>query len=110
MEPGPTADPALSHPSPTDLRFSDLGSREVKLHWTNPAKPVQQYRVVYHSAEGQSPQEVRHTNDLPTTLGFRHKHSYIKQKVRSSLQRNADLSSPHIMFPLDPDSGRDVLD
>ncbi|KAG8002937.1 Collagen alpha-1(XX) chain, partial [Nibea albiflora] len=58
MEPGPTVDPALSYPSPTDLRFSELGSREVKLHWTNPAKPVQQYRVVYHSAEGQSPQEV----------------------------------------------------
>lgn len=59
MEPGPTADPALSYPSPTDLRFSELGSREVKLHWINPTKPVQQYRVVYHSAEGQSPQEVR---------------------------------------------------
>ncbi|CAI5646613.1 unnamed protein product [Oreochromis niloticus] len=58
MEPGPTADPALSYPSPTDLRFSELGSREVKLHWTNPVKPVQQYRVVYHSAESQSPQEV----------------------------------------------------
>ncbi|KAM3617369.1 uncharacterized protein V6R79_005295 [Siganus canaliculatus] len=58
MEPVPTADPALSYPSPTDLRFSELGSREVLLHWTNPAKPVQQYRVVYHSAEGQSPQEV----------------------------------------------------
>ncbi|XP_034732164.1 collagen alpha-1(XX) chain isoform X1 [Etheostoma cragini] len=58
MEPGPTADPALSYPSPIDLRFSELGSREVKLHWTNPSKPVQQYRVVYHSAEGQSPQEV----------------------------------------------------
>ncbi|KAM7410812.1 hypothetical protein PAMA_020988 [Pampus argenteus] len=58
MDPGPTADPALSYPSPADLRFSDLGSREVKLHWTNPAKPVQQYRVVYHSTEGQSPQEV----------------------------------------------------
>uniref|UniRef100_A0A671WRM6 Solute carrier family 35 member C2 n=1 Tax=Sparus aurata TaxID=8175 RepID=A0A671WRM6_SPAAU len=58
MEPRPTADPALSYPSPTDLRFSELGSREMKLHWNNPAKPVQQYRVVYHSAEGQSPQEV----------------------------------------------------
>ncbi|XP_057680117.1 collagen alpha-1(XX) chain isoform X3 [Corythoichthys intestinalis] len=57
-EPEPTIDPTLSYPSPTDLRFSDLGSREVMLHWTNPAKPVQQYRVVYHSAEGQSPQEV----------------------------------------------------
>ncbi|XP_035501674.2 collagen alpha-1(XIV) chain isoform X4 [Scophthalmus maximus] len=58
MEPAPTDDPALSYPSPTDLRFSELGSREVKLHWTNPAQPVQQYRVVYHSAEGQRPQEV----------------------------------------------------
>ncbi|XP_029994492.1 collagen alpha-1(XX) chain-like isoform X2 [Sphaeramia orbicularis] len=61
MEPGPTVDPALSYPSPTDLRFSGLGSREVKLHWNNPvnpARPVQQYRVVYHSAEGPSPQEV----------------------------------------------------
>uniref|UniRef100_A0A3B4FRZ8 Collagen, type XIV, alpha 1b n=1 Tax=Pundamilia nyererei TaxID=303518 RepID=A0A3B4FRZ8_9CICH len=58
MEPGSTADPTLSYPSPTDLRFSELGSREVKLHWTNPVKLVQQYRVVYHSAESQSPQEV----------------------------------------------------
>uniref|UniRef100_A0A3B5B937 Uncharacterized protein n=1 Tax=Stegastes partitus TaxID=144197 RepID=A0A3B5B937_9TELE len=65
MEPGPTADPAVSYPSPTDLRFSELGSRSVKLHWINPAKAVQQYRVVYHSAEGQSPQEVRHT---PSTV------------------------------------------
>lgn len=55
----PTTDPALSYPSPTDLRFSELGSKEVKLHWTNPDKPVKQYRVVYHSAEGSSPQEVR---------------------------------------------------
>ncbi|XP_074537530.1 collagen alpha-1(XX) chain-like [Halichoeres trimaculatus] len=58
MEPAPTEDPVLAYPSPTDLRFSELGSREVKLHWINPAKPVQQYRVVYHSAEGQNPQEV----------------------------------------------------
>nr|XP_015824229.2 collagen alpha-1(XX) chain isoform X1 [Nothobranchius furzeri] len=58
MDPGPTEDPAVSYPSPTDLRFSELGSRQVKLHWTNPAKPVQQYRVVYHSAESQSPKEV----------------------------------------------------
>ncbi|XP_061541193.1 collagen alpha-1(XX) chain isoform X1 [Phycodurus eques] len=57
-EPEPTVDPTLSYPSPTDLRFSNLGSREVMLHWTNPAKLVQQYRVVYHSAEGSSPQEV----------------------------------------------------
>ncbi|XP_056277924.1 collagen alpha-1(XX) chain isoform X2 [Pseudoliparis swirei] len=58
MEPEPTADPALSYPSPTDLRFSDLGSREVRLHWINPSQPVGQHRVVYHSAEGPSPQEV----------------------------------------------------
>ncbi|XP_041860726.1 collagen alpha-1(XIV) chain isoform X2 [Melanotaenia boesemani] len=58
MEPRPTADPALSYPSPTNLRFSELASREVKLHWTNPTKAVQLYRVVYHSAEGQTPQEV----------------------------------------------------
>ncbi|KAG7519665.1 collagen alpha-1(XX) chain isoform X1 [Solea senegalensis] len=58
MEPDPTVDPVLTYPSPSDLRFSELGSREVKLHWTNPAKAVQQYRVVYHSAEGQRPQEV----------------------------------------------------
>ncbi|XP_077577663.1 collagen alpha-1(XX) chain-like [Stigmatopora nigra] len=57
-EPEPTVEPTVSYPSPSDLRFSDLGSREVMLHWINPAKPVQQYRVVYHSAEGQSPQEV----------------------------------------------------
>nr|XP_046251575.1 collagen alpha-1(XX) chain isoform X2 [Scatophagus argus] len=68
MEPGPTADPALSYPSPTDLRFSELGSREVKLHWTNPAKPVHQYRVVYHSAEGQSPQEVVLAGSQSTVL------------------------------------------
>uniref|UniRef100_A0A3B3BYQ3 Collagen, type XIV, alpha 1b n=1 Tax=Oryzias melastigma TaxID=30732 RepID=A0A3B3BYQ3_ORYME len=60
-EPRATVDPALLFPSPADLRFSQLGSREVKLHWTNPAKPVQQYRVVYHSTEGPSPQEVRRT-------------------------------------------------
>ncbi|KAM9855334.1 collagen alpha-1(XX) chain-like [Aulostomus maculatus] len=68
MEPGPTADPSLSYPSPTDLRFSDLGSRDVKLHWTNPAKPVQQYRVVYHSAEGQTPQEVVLSGSESTVL------------------------------------------
>ena len=57
----PTPDPVQSDPSPTDLRFSELGSREVRLHWSGPAglgRPVLQYRVVYHSAEGQSPQEV----------------------------------------------------
>ncbi|MEQ2272521.1 hypothetical protein XENORESO_018866 [Xenotaenia resolanae] len=51
MEPRPTTEPVLSFPSPTDLRFSQLGSKQVKLHWTNPAQSVQQYRVVYHSAE-----------------------------------------------------------
>ncbi|CAG6021052.1 unnamed protein product [Menidia menidia] len=68
MEPGPTADPALSYPSPTDLRFSDLGSREVQLHWINPSEPVQQYRVVYHSAEGQSPHEVVVSGSESTVL------------------------------------------
>lgn len=60
--PRPTTDPALSYPTPTDLRFSNLGSREVKLHWTNPAGPVQQYRVVYHSAEDHKAKEVRSTH------------------------------------------------
>ncbi|KAF7653394.1 hypothetical protein LDENG_00083650 [Lucifuga dentata] len=71
MDPGPTADPALSYPSPTDLRFSELGSREVKLHWTSPAspaRPVQQYRVVFHSAEVQSPQEVVVSGSESTVL------------------------------------------
>lgn len=59
MEANPEPDPTFQYPSPTDLRFSALGSRGVMLHWTNPSQPVQQYRVVYHSAEGQNPQEVR---------------------------------------------------
>ncbi|XP_072318227.1 collagen alpha-1(XX) chain-like, partial [Eucyclogobius newberryi] len=58
--PGPAlTSPAL--PGPTDLRFSDLESRSVQLHWNGPragGANVQQYRVVYHSAEGQSAQEV----------------------------------------------------
>ncbi|KAJ8378196.1 hypothetical protein AAFF_G00244840, partial [Aldrovandia affinis] len=54
----PTPDPALSYPSPTDFSFSDLGSREVRLSWSAPPRAVVQYRVVYHSSEGQSPQEV----------------------------------------------------
>ncbi|KAG7472303.1 hypothetical protein MATL_G00107490 [Megalops atlanticus] len=54
----PTPDPVLSYPSPTDLTFSDLGSKEVRLSWTAPTRPALQYRVVYHSSEGQSPQEV----------------------------------------------------
>ncbi|XP_043988813.1 collagen alpha-1(XIV) chain [Gambusia affinis] len=68
MEPAPTTQPGLSFPSPTDLRFSQLGSRQVKLHWTNPAQPVQQYRVVYHSAESQSPQEVVLSGSESTVL------------------------------------------
>ncbi|XP_017288968.1 collagen alpha-1(XX) chain isoform X1 [Kryptolebias marmoratus] len=68
MEPGATADPALSYPSPADLRFSELGSRQVKLHWTNPSQPVQQYRVVYHSADSQSPQEVVLSGSESTVL------------------------------------------
>ncbi|XP_038131253.1 collagen alpha-1(XX) chain isoform X2 [Cyprinodon tularosa] len=58
MEPRPSVEPQLSFPGPTSLRFSQLGSRQVKLHWTNPSQPVQQYRVVYHSAASQSPEEV----------------------------------------------------
>ncbi|XP_036004066.1 collagen alpha-1(XX) chain isoform X1 [Fundulus heteroclitus] len=68
LVPGPTTAPTLSIPSPTDLRFSQLGSRQVKLHWTNPAQPVQQYRVVYHSAESQSPQEVVLSGSESTVL------------------------------------------
>lgn len=67
--PRPTPDAALSHPSPTDLRFSNLGSREVKLHWINPAGPVQQYRVVYHSAEDHKAKEVRSTGHKLHTGG-----------------------------------------
>ncbi|TWW56200.1 Collagen alpha-1(XIV) chain [Takifugu flavidus] len=58
IEPGPRTDPALVYPSPTNLRFSDVGSREVRLNWINPTQPVLQYRVVYHSSESQNPQEV----------------------------------------------------
>lgn len=61
MEPGPRPDPTLSSLSPTELRFSDLGSSGVRLSWTSPPQPVRQYRLVYHSAEGQNPQEVSST-------------------------------------------------
>uniref|UniRef100_A0A8C1QPQ1 Collagen alpha-1(XX) chain n=1 Tax=Cyprinus carpio TaxID=7962 RepID=A0A8C1QPQ1_CYPCA len=54
----PTQDPVLSYPSPTDLQYVGLGSREVRLRWTIPSKSPQQYRVVYHTAEGQSLKEV----------------------------------------------------
>uniref|UniRef100_A0A673LA78 Collagen alpha-1(XX) chain-like n=1 Tax=Sinocyclocheilus rhinocerous TaxID=307959 RepID=A0A673LA78_9TELE len=54
----PTQDPVLSYPSPTDLQYVGLGSREVRLRWTVPSKRPQQYRVVYHTAEGQSLKEV----------------------------------------------------
>ncbi|XP_053499164.1 collagen alpha-1(XX) chain [Ictalurus furcatus] len=54
----PTEDPGLSYPSPIDLRYSELGPKEVRLSWTGPGRVVQQYRVVFHSSEGQSPQEV----------------------------------------------------
>ncbi|XP_055079090.1 collagen alpha-1(XIV) chain [Periophthalmus magnuspinnatus] len=59
IDPGPHPD----LPSPTDLRFSELESRSVRLHWNGPKANsananVQQYRVVYHSAESQSAQEV----------------------------------------------------
>ncbi|KAI5612327.1 collagen alpha-1(XX) chain-like isoform X2, partial [Silurus asotus] len=54
----PTEDPRLSYPSPTDLQYSEVGPKEVRLSWTNTGRKVQQYRVVFHSTEGQSPQEV----------------------------------------------------
>lgn len=60
----PTEDPGLSYPSPTDLRYSELGPKEVRLSWTGPGRVVQQYRVVFHSSEGQSPQEVSLTFNL----------------------------------------------
>ncbi|XP_028849272.1 solute carrier family 35 member C2 [Denticeps clupeoides] len=62
----PTQDPVLSYPSPTDLLFSELGSREVRLSWTGPARPLRQYRVVFHSAEGSKPQEVVLNGTLST--------------------------------------------
>ncbi|XP_016138629.1 collagen alpha-1(XX) chain [Sinocyclocheilus grahami] len=34
----PTQDPVLSYPSPTDLQYVGLGSREVRLRWTIPSK------------------------------------------------------------------------
>ncbi len=54
----PTQDPVLSYPSPTDLQYVGLGSREVRLRWTVLSKSPQQYRVVYHTAEGLSLKEV----------------------------------------------------
>uniref|UniRef100_A0A8C9V5S3 Solute carrier family 35 member C2 n=1 Tax=Scleropages formosus TaxID=113540 RepID=A0A8C9V5S3_SCLFO len=54
----PTEDPAMSYPSPTDLVLSELASREVRLSWTAPSRSPKQYRVVFHSMEGQNPQEV----------------------------------------------------
>ncbi|XP_035238120.1 collagen alpha-1(XX) chain [Anguilla anguilla] len=54
----PTPDPVPSYPSPTGFSFSELGSKEVRLSWTAPPRRVVMYRVVYHSSEGQKPQEV----------------------------------------------------
>ncbi|KAJ8257560.1 hypothetical protein GJAV_G00186960 [Gymnothorax javanicus] len=54
----PTPDPVLSHPSPTDFHFTELGSKEVRLRWSAPPRRVVQYRIVYHSSAGQRPQEV----------------------------------------------------
>ncbi|XP_062396603.1 collagen alpha-1(XX) chain [Sardina pilchardus] len=55
----PTQKPVVvSYPSPSDLRFSDLGPREVLLSWTPPPRRAAQYRVVFHSSEGLTPQEV----------------------------------------------------
>ncbi|XP_076840731.1 solute carrier family 35 member C2 isoform X2 [Brachyhypopomus gauderio] len=54
----PTQAPVLDDPGPTDLRYSELGPRDVRLSWTGPHRTAMQYRVVFHSSEGQSPQEV----------------------------------------------------
>lgn len=54
----PTQKPVVSYPSPSDLHFSDLASREVRLSWTPPSRRVGQYRVVFHTTEGLTPQEV----------------------------------------------------
>lgn len=65
VESTPPVGPPTDPPGPTDLRFSELGPRSVRLHWTRPlskgeaSEEVQTYRVVFHSAEGQSAQEVR---------------------------------------------------
>lgn len=66
----PTEDPLLSYPSPTDLQYSELGPKEVRVRWTGPSHHVRQYRVVFHSSEGQSPQEVSLSVTLKPDLCF----------------------------------------
>ncbi|XP_021329303.2 solute carrier family 35 member C2 isoform X3 [Danio rerio] len=64
----PTQEPVLSFPSPTDLQYVGLGSRELRLRWTVPSRNPQQYRVVYHTAEGQSLNELVVNGTESTTL------------------------------------------
>ncbi|KAL6482854.1 hypothetical protein MHYP_G00077260 [Metynnis hypsauchen] len=64
----PTVDPVLSYPSPTDLQYSELGPKEVRASWAGPSRVVQQYRVVFHSSEGQSPQEVVVNGSVSTVM------------------------------------------
>ncbi|XP_063064031.1 collagen alpha-1(XX) chain [Engraulis encrasicolus] len=64
----PTQPPVVSYPSPTELRFSQLGSREVRLNWTPPPRPVNQYRVVYHSTQSNTPQELVVDGTLSSVL------------------------------------------
>ncbi|XP_076133149.1 collagen alpha-1(XX) chain-like [Alosa pseudoharengus] len=65
----PTQKPAVvSYPSPSDLYFSDLGPREVRLSWTRPSRRLGQYRVVFHSSEGLTPQEVVVNGTLSSVL------------------------------------------
>ncbi|XP_051947748.1 collagen alpha-1(XX) chain [Xyrauchen texanus] len=64
----PSQDPVLSYPSPTDLRYVGLSSREVHLRWTTPNRAPQQYRVVYHTTEEQSLKEVVVNGTDSTTL------------------------------------------
>ncbi|MBN3321774.1 COEA1 protein, partial [Atractosteus spatula] len=54
----PTQAAEETFPGPTNLLFSEVKSREFRMSWSPPSRPVHKYRVVYHSAEGENPQEV----------------------------------------------------
>nr|XP_055043483.1 collagen alpha-1(XX) chain isoform X2 [Misgurnus anguillicaudatus] len=54
----PTEDPVLSYPRPTDLQYESVGSREARLRWIPPSKTPKQYRLVYHTSEGQGLKEM----------------------------------------------------
>ncbi|XP_066558755.1 collagen alpha-1(XX) chain [Amia ocellicauda] len=54
----PTQPAVETDTGPTNLAFFEVNSRDFKVSWSPPPQPVHRYRVVYHSAEGGSPQEV----------------------------------------------------